>query len=169
MRKPAELRAVLEQAVPSIKKQPESLQVFIEAGSLRSTAVAGLSFEYAYTLTIVVTDFGGHADSLIIPIFSWLRTNQPSLIHNPDNMRDGFTFRAEIISNSSMDVEFKIKLTERVKVETALGDLPGSINITNVEHLPEPTLDLGLQAERWSLFILGEKVAEWDTTPDILG
>ena len=57
MNKPNSLRAALTAALPEFARNPDRLHIFIEHGSIAVTAAKSLSFEYAYTLDIVVTDY----------------------------------------------------------------------------------------------------------------
>ena len=58
MYKPASLRAFLTAANPELAQDPDRLVVFIDAGNLRATYEPALSFEYAYVLNLVFTDYG---------------------------------------------------------------------------------------------------------------
>ncbi|WP_336873662.1 phage tail protein, partial [Pseudomonas juntendi] len=79
MDKPNSLREHLLAAVPGLKNNPERLVMFINAGKVRCTAAASLSFEYGYTLQIMLTDFAGDPDSVMLPILGWVRVNQSDL------------------------------------------------------------------------------------------
>ncbi|KVH68821.1 phage tail protein [Burkholderia cepacia] len=116
MNKPDSLRAALTAAIPEFARNPDRLHVFIEQGSIATTAANSLSFEYAYTLDVVVTDYAGHADHLIVPVIAWLKVNQPEMLLNRELCRDGFRFQAELLDNGKSDVEILLKLTERVGV-----------------------------------------------------
>ena len=72
MNKPNSLREHLLNAIQGLKKNPDRLLIFIDSGSVRCTA-RGLSFEYSYTLQVLLTDFAGHPDSVFIPTLEWLR------------------------------------------------------------------------------------------------
>lgn len=159
MFKPALLRAALTAAVPHLQRNPEALHIFIDAGRIHSTGAGGLSFEYAYTLNVIVTDYGEHADTLMVPILSWLREQQPELLLNSERMADGFTFEADILSHQACDISVKLKLSERVRV---VQDAAGVASIT---HLPEPPVEEPLSAERWALFYGPDKVKEWTIQP----
>ncbi|ENG46082.1 P2 phage tail completion R family protein [Escherichia coli p0305293.12] len=39
-----------------------------------------MSFEKRYTLNVIVTDFTGDFDLLIVPVLAWLRENQPDIM-----------------------------------------------------------------------------------------
>ena len=82
MNKHESLRAHLLAAIPELKRNPDRLLVFIDNGSLRSTAAPGLSFEYSYTLNLILTDFAGHPDAVAIPLFAWVLSNIGSIMVN---------------------------------------------------------------------------------------
>jgi hypothetical protein len=145
--KPASLRAAIEAILPDVRANPDRLLVFIEDGSLRATAAASLSFEYAYTLNIVITDYAEHADTLIVPVLAWIAANQPELLANADRQPGGMRFEADLLNHSTMDLSLRLTLTERVIV-AAQPD--GSYTAT---HIPEPPLDPYDYVETWSLTI----------------
>jgi len=131
MMKPASLREALTAAVPYLAAKPDTLHVFVDEGHVEASAARSLSFEYQYTLTLIVTDYPGSADSIVVPVLAWLRVNQAELFANPDKRADGFKFEAEIINHETVDLAIKLKLSERVTVKV---DGSGY----QVEHQPEP-------------------------------
>lgn len=135
MLKPASLRAAIEAALPDLKRNPDRLLVFIDEGTIRCTAAASLSFEYGYTLKVIVTDYAQHADTIMVPLLAWIATNQPELLANPDRQRDGIRFEADLLDKGKMDLALSIQLTERVVVRPMEG---GGYT---AEHVPEPPLD----------------------------
>ncbi|MCQ4319726.1 phage tail protein [Stutzerimonas stutzeri] len=158
MNKPESLRAHLVAAIPELKRNPDRLLTFIDNGSLRSTAAPGLSFEYSYTLNLILTDYAGHPDAIAIPLFAWVLVNQRELMENLEKGRDAIKFEADILDNSKVDLAVTLPLTERVIV-TRLDD--GTLQ---VDHPPEPPLDEFSPAGPWQLFGNGELLAEWDST-----
>ena len=74
MLKPASLREHLTAALPQLRRDPEKLVVFIAGGGLHSTLTQSLSFEYRYTLRLLLLDYAGHADAVMAPLLIWLRT-----------------------------------------------------------------------------------------------
>lgn len=131
MMKPGSLREALTAAVPDLARNPEKLHLFVDEGRVVTTGGRTISFEYQYTLTLIVVDFGGSSDAIMVPLLAWLRANQSELFFNPDRQRDGVTFEADILNHSTVDLAIKIPLTERV---TVLVDGPGY----RVTHQPEP-------------------------------
>ncbi|MDH0099932.1 phage tail protein [Stutzerimonas stutzeri] len=158
MNKPESLRAHLLAAIPELKRNPDRLLVFIDNGSLRSTAAPGLSFEYSYTLNLILTDFAGHPDAVAIPLLAWVLVNQRELMENQERGRDAIKFEADILDNSKVDLSITLPLTERVIVKR-MDD--GTLQ---VDHPPEPQLDEFFPAGPWQLFGNGELLAEWEST-----
>ena len=73
MLKPDSLRRALTDAVTVLKTNPDMLRIFVDNGSIASTLATSLSFEKRYTLNVIVTDFTGDFDLLIVPVLAWLR------------------------------------------------------------------------------------------------
>ncbi len=101
---------------------------------------------------MLVTDYRGHSDDIMVPILAWVARHQPELLNNREKREDGITFRAELINKNTADIEVTIKMTERVKVSN-----DGSGNV--VEHLPEPPFD-PYDGFNWELYIRGVKVGD---------
>ena len=153
MNKPDSLRRLLASAVPYLKRDPDKLHIFIDEGRVAATAAPSLSFEYAYTLNAIVTDFAGHPDTLMVPILDWLKRHQPEMLLNPDRMRDGFTFEADILNHKTVDLSIKLKLTERVGVRD-----DASTGQRTITHFDEPPVDPYAGVVTWELYVNGEKV-----------
>lgn len=114
MRKLNQLRAVLEQSNPYFKQNPDRLQLYIDGGQIISTGAASLSFEYVYTLNIIVTDYAADIAHLIVPIIAYLRENQPENFENPSRRENAFKYQLDYNNNNTVDVSFEIAMTERV-------------------------------------------------------
>ena len=157
MNKPESLRAHLVAAVPELKRNPDRLLTFVDNGSMRSTAAPGLSFEYSYTLNIILTDFAGHPDAIAIPLFAWVLLNQRELMENQEKGRDAIKFEADILDNSKVDLSITLPLTERVIVKR---QADGTLEVS---HPAEPVVDdelflvPALRVETSE----GELLAEW--------
>ncbi|MFD0321968.1 phage tail protein [Lysobacter gummosus] len=117
MNKPASLRAHLAQAIPELQRNPESLLVFVEEGSLISTAQRNESFELRYRLSLVLVDFVGDANRLFLAVLRWVAVHQNELIANIDR-RSEIAFEVDVIDHERADVEIRLPLTERIGVET---------------------------------------------------
>ena len=158
MYKPESLRALMTAVNPELARDPDRLVVFIDEGSMVSTFAEGLSFEYRYTLNLVFTDYAGHPDAIMVPLLTWIKVHQSELLANPNN-RERIAFEADLLSNDAVDLSIKIPLTERVGVHPR----PGGGH--NVEHYPEPQLEVALQAQHWQIWLKDELIAEWDVPP----
>ncbi|NWB91604.1 phage tail protein [Pseudomonas agarici] len=132
MNKPASLRAHLLAAVPELRHSNDRLLIFIDNGKVRCTAAASLSFEYSYDLQVILTDFAGHPDSVMLPLLGWLKVNQSELLENLEKSADGIKFEADLIDKGKVDMSLNLPLTERVVVRT---DDEGNVTIT---HPGEP-------------------------------
>ncbi|TCW81009.1 phage tail protein [Burkholderia sp. SRS-46] len=116
MIKPNSLRAALADALPQLAAAPDLLAVFINDGHIVATGTHTPSFEYRYECEILIRDFIGSADDVMIAVVEWSRANQPDLVTNADQRRDGMTFVADILANNAVDLAVKLKLTESVVV-----------------------------------------------------
>lgn len=143
MNKPKSIRDFLQAKVPALMQRPDDFLTFIESGQVVSTQSANPSFVYHYKLNLVVLDFNGHADEIMLPILIWLRINQPDILTGEPN--DKFTFEAEILTNETTDISISLQLTERVKV-TVDGDT------LTTHHCGEPPLDDLSGPTDWQLF-----------------
>lgn len=159
MLKPDSLRAHLIAALAEFQRDPDKLQIFIKAGSLHGTGVPGLSFEYRYTLSVLITDYAGHPDGIMVPLLYWVGINQSELLHNADNQRQGIGFEADILDEKRADILIELPLTERVGVHARAG---GGYD---VEHYEEPRPQAGWPAEHWQIWLRDELIAEWDVAP----
>lgn len=155
MNKPDSLRDLLLQAVPGLRKNPERPLMFIDQGKVRCAAAASLSFEYSYTLQMILTDFDGHTDSVMIPILDWLRVNQSELLVNTDKSAEGLKFEADMLDRSKVDLSLTLPLTERVIVTRRGG---GGFA---VEHAAEPQYEGHAEQGSVTLFADDEPIATW--------
>ncbi|WP_035603384.1 phage tail protein [Edwardsiella tarda] len=114
MNKPGSLRQALDQALPDLHANPDKLHLFVDDGSIICTQAASLSWEYRYTLNVIITDFVGDQNILMAVVIAWLRQHQPDLLANPDQRPHGFSFEAIIQSNAVCDLILDLRLTERV-------------------------------------------------------
>lgn len=131
MKKPQLLRQHLVAAMPSLAADPERLLVFVDDGGLAASFAAGLSFQYRYTLELILRDFAGAPEAVMVPLLQWLTRHQPELLANPEN-RDKLTFVVDVLSDSLVDLAIKLPLTERARV---VQDNAGAFQL---EYLSEP-------------------------------
>lgn len=152
MKKATDLRAHLTQWVPDIKANPDKLHVFIEKGAVATKLGAGLGYQFAYTLQLVITDFAESPDVIIVPLLVWLQANQPDLLQDPVRRDRAIAFEAEIIDHDKIDIAFTLDLTERVLVK----DVPAGYECT---HLGEPQLPDLTGPTGWQIYLKGELIA----------
>jgi hypothetical protein len=158
MNKPDSLRNHLLTAVPELRNDPDRLLVFIDNGTIRSTAAVGLSFEYAYTLNVILTNFAGHPDALMIPLLAWLMVNQHELLANLEKGKEAIKFEADILDESKVDLSIEIPLTERVIVKKQ------DDGTLQVSHPDEPQLEPYLPTGDWELYAGDSLIAAWQST-----
>lgn len=153
MNKPTSLRSHLLAKVPELKNNPDRLLIFIDKGTLRCTAAASLSWEYTYTLQVILTDYPGHPDTVMLPLLGWVSVNQSELLENLDKAKEGIGFEADVLGADKVDLLFSLPLTERVVVGE---DASGQTTITHPDEPPpiEAILDPSWQnplAGKWYL------------------
>lgn len=157
MKKPQLLRDHITRACPELATSPEKLTIFIERGNVLHTGTPSLSFEYRYTLNLVVTDWTANADLLVVPVIAWLKVHQPDLFANPERRAKGFRFEVEILDHEKADVAFELDLTESVAVT---GGTVGGVNRLTTRHIGEAVL-AGTEPPDSVLDLL----AEWRVEP----
>ncbi len=113
MKKPDSVRKALMEVVPSLRGQPDQLLVYIDEGHIAATNASSLSFEYRYTLSIVLTDYAGSVDPLIVTLLAWIKRNQPDILAHS---QPGVRFEADHLNHTTCDVLFTLPLTESVVV-----------------------------------------------------
>lgn len=154
MNKPESLRSHLLATVAEFKHNPDRLLIFIDNGKVRCTAAHTLSFEYSFDLQIILTEFAGHPDSVILPILGWLSVNQSELLENLEKVKDGIQFEADILDKNKVDLSITLPLTERVVVgEDGQGN-------TTVKHPNEPQYVAGYLDPNWKPGAQGN-TSEW--------
>ncbi|MEX0738176.1 MAG: phage tail protein [Pseudohongiella sp.] len=139
MKKLADLRNHILTNVAGLKRNPDKLLTFIEDGNIEFWEGPNLSHMYSLPVRLIVTDFSGNVDELILPILSWLKVRQPG--HDPTTT---ISFEAELLNNDSYDISITVNISETVLVRSTDAGL-------DVEHLlPEPTLEMNEDAE-WQI------------------
>ena len=131
MKKPNQIRAVIERSNPEFTHNPDKLQLFVDQGQIISTGTASLAFEYRYTLNIIITDYADDIARIIVPLLAYLKTNQPELFENPQRRENGIKYELDYNNNDTMDLLIDIQLTERVVVQQQGEN-------TNIKYAPEP-------------------------------
>ena len=129
MKKPESLKALLLASVPGLNDKPENLSMFIDKGRIAARLSGSLSFEYRYTVNVVVQDYAGDVDALFVPLLAWVADQQPDLLER--DQQEPFSFESEILDGDLADISIDLELTERVKVARTDEGLV-------VTHLEEP-------------------------------
>ncbi|MDO9571182.1 MAG: phage tail protein [Hydrogenophaga sp.] len=166
MYKPASLRRHLAATVPDLQTNPDKLSIFVRQGRTLCAGGASLSFEYAYTVQVVVLDFAGEPDHIMLPLLVWLRTHQREYFDNPETRAQALRFEAEYLNASTLDLTIELDLTERVAVAVQDPDDHDAPGRFTLQHLGEPPavdhIDLpGV----WELYDRETLVATWTTSP----
>jgi hypothetical protein len=141
MKKADSLKALLLKAVKPLADKPENLTLFVDRGSIACRA-GSLSFEYQYTLNIVVQDFAGNVDTLVVPILGWIAENQPELLQKTDSKP--FSFESEILDGDLSDISIDIGLSERVRITPG----QGGVHVTHLDDVLPPDAFPGVQGVR---------------------
>ena len=155
MKKPNQLRKILEQSHQDFVKNPDRLQLYVDGGQVIATGAPSFSFEYRYTLNVIATDYAGDIAALIVPMIAYLHTNQPEIFENPQMRENAFKFQVDYNNNDTADISFEIKLTERV-VSKKDGDS------VQIHYAKEPTLNepnqVKVYLENWDNLIFEGEV-----------
>lgn len=130
MKKPDGLKRVLLAAVPGLAADPTRLSIFVDKGKIGARGTGSLSFEYSYTLNVVLQDYAGDVDALMVPVLAWIAEVQPELFDK--DPREPFSFEVELLDGAAVDVSIDLDLTELVRVVPKPG---GGYFVT---HLDEP-------------------------------
>ncbi len=116
MHKAQLIRELLAASVPQLQQNPDTLRVFINKGRIVATAGRSTSFEYQYTLELLITDYANSPDTLIVPLVGWMSLHQQEAFANSELREQAFQFEAEAIDHQSYDISIRLALTERVIV-----------------------------------------------------
>lgn len=149
VKKPIDLRAHLTTHVPSLARHPDKLHVFVEKGSIATKRGISHSFEYRYTLQLLIEDYTEPADTLIVPLLAWIDANQPDLIDDTAKRDKAIGIEAELLDHQAADIALTLELSERVVVTAVAGGW-------SCNHVGEPPLpDLG-GPRSWNIYLDGE-------------
>ena len=141
MIKPASLREAIAAAVPDLAANPDKFLVFADAGVLAAVGTGSLSFEYRYTLNLILTDFAGDADLVMIALLEWVHMNQSDLLNNPNTRSSAITFEVDHLNNATCDLSIKLPLSESVRVTA---DANGKPVITHKQEPVPEWMAIGL-------------------------
>lgn len=136
MKKLEDLRKHVIANVPRLKPNPDKLLTFIEDGSIEFWPGPNLSHMYSLPIRLIVLDYAGSVDDIIIPILSWLKIREPGF--DPSNT---ISFEAELLNHNSYDISVTVNITERVIVQAT----PTGLAIEHV--LPEPPMEMNADAQ----------------------
>ncbi|WP_413728701.1 phage tail protein [Sodalis sp. RH19] len=153
MLKPKQLRQALTNSVPLLQNNPDNLHLFIDNGRIVSTLAPSLSFEYQYQLNVVITDYAGDADLIMVPVLAWLRQHQPDIMATEHKRQTGFIFKVDVLSDTLSDISIDLQLTERVIVKEENSAL-------HVDHVPEPPMPEDI-TRPIALYVHNELVSRW--------
>ncbi|MDW7563496.1 phage tail protein, partial [Klebsiella pneumoniae] len=103
MNKPQSLRSALNKAVAYVRDNPDKLHLFVDNGSLVATGASSMSWEYRYTLNVVIEDFSGDQNLLMAPVLLWLSTSQPDVINNQELRGNLLAFEVDTLRNDVCD------------------------------------------------------------------
>lgn len=157
MYKPASLRAHLAAASPQLRKNPENMLVFADEGSIKATGTGSLSFEYRYRLNVIITDYSGDSDAIMVPLLAWVAVHQVELLGSEEKRRAGIGFEVDFNNHETVDLSIKLDLTERVIVKR------GDQGRLDIKHLPEPQPTPEYTDQFWTLYDGAALLAQWHT------
>lgn len=168
MLKPASLRDALVAALPQLQQSPGNIRFTIQRGRVVNTGTPSLSWEYRYTLSLVIADFTGSIDAVTVPLLVWARRHQPDLFDHAERREQAIRFDIAPTStdpaaaSQPQQLAIEIDLVEAVLARPREGS-PGAFDLI---YKPEPPGQLDIaQRQLWELFLFGEKVAEWNYDP----
>jgi len=155
MYKPNSLRQHLTAAIPELQRDPDRLVVFVDEGNVVATATASLSFEYRFKLNLIVTDYAGDADAIMVAMIAWLKVHQAELMANEEQRKRGISFEVDFNNHETVDISIKLDLTERVIVKRGEGGRH------DIQHAAEPQGTPGYADAFWTLYDGDTLLAEW--------
>lgn len=157
MKKPESLRTHMLNAVTELKRDPDRLLIHTENGKIRCLMSNGLSFEYEYELSFILTEYAGELDAVMIPLLNWVRVNQSELLVNLEKNKNAFKFETVLLDNSKVDLALTIPITERVIVKR---QPDGQLNISFPD---EPQYEAAAEQTAFKMVDhkTGEVLAEW--------
>lgn len=157
MYKPNSLRQHLTDANPELKQNPDKLLVFADEGHVVASGTGSLSFEYRFKLNLILTDFSGNNDAIMVSLLAWIAIHQNELIDNPDLRKSGISFEVDFNNHETVDLSIKLDLTERIIVAK------GEQGRLDIKSRPEPQPTPEYINQFWTLYDGDSLVAEWDT------
>ncbi|AMP13383.1 phage tail protein [Collimonas pratensis] len=160
MYKPKSLRAHLKAAIADLTQNPDKLLIFADAGNTVATGTKSLSFEYRYQLNIIVTDYRGEPDAIMVALLAWVGVHQRDLLEHPELRKTGIGFDVDFNNHETVDLSIKLALTERVVVDQA------GAGRLEVRHPGEPQMTPAYADAFWQAYAGDSLLAEWHTPAD---
>lgn len=117
MKKPASLRAAIEAMNPDLKDNPDKLTLTVRDGRIAMRAGPAKGYQYVYRVEIVIVNFTGNSNLIMLPVTLWLRDNQPDLLLNPQTADRAISFEVDILDSETSDLSLTIDLTESITIE----------------------------------------------------
>lgn len=148
MKKSDDLRAAVAAALPEFRNEPDRLRIWIENGTAQCRQTASLSFGFAYRLNLLFVEASSDIALVALPIFRWLRVNQPDLLAPG---AAGFSFDVDVLDNATCDILVQLDLAENVAVAST----------------PDGGWTLDYLAEPDPLFMDGEPLPGMAAAPDL--
>jgi hypothetical protein len=108
MYKPKSLRAHLTAVSPELRQNPDKLLVFADSGNTVATGTNSLSFEYRYKLNLIITDYSGEADAIMVPLLAWVALHQRDLLDNAELRKTGIGFDVDFNNHQTIDLSIKL-------------------------------------------------------------
>lgn len=116
MKKLNSIKDTLLKKIRYLSDNPEKLYLFVDDGGIIATNEPSLSYEYSYSLNIILEAFPGDQNIVFAVVVEWVKQHQPDILANPDKRQNGIRFEADILNNLSANISIDLKLTERVIV-----------------------------------------------------
>jgi len=158
VKKPESLRQTLQMFVPALAADPSKLSIFVDKGRIAAGA-GSLNLEYRYTVNVVVQDYAGDPDDLMVPVLAWIGQHQPELLHRVD--QEPFRFESELLDADTADVSIYIDLDEAVRVTAKDGG-----GFTAERIAPESDLDsFGIGCVPLWQLLMGDQVVAQTSDP----
>lgn len=157
MYKPTSLRKHITDANTDLKNNPDKLLVFADEGKVIGTGTESLSFEYNYRLNLIITDYTGDEDAIMVPLLAWIQHHQPELLANPEKRANGIRFSVDFNNHESVDLSLEIELSERVIVKRSGTQL-------QINHAGEAIATPNYGEPFWELYNGDNLLAHWRLT-----
>ena len=122
-----------------------------------ANATASLSFEYRFRLNLIVTDYAGDADAIMVALIVCLKVHQLDLLANKERRKHGIAFEVDFNNHETVGISIKLDLTERVVVKR------GDAGRRDIQHLSEIQATPAYDEAFWALYASDKLLAEWHT------